>query len=232
MSWSSGKDSAMALHEIQKTKEFEVVALLTAVSQQFRRISHHGVREELLDAQAEAIGIPLKKVHLPSQNSHPCVDNIYEEIMGQVLREFRTQGVEAVAFGDIFLEDLRAWREKNLARIDLKAIFPLWKRETRALADEIIALGFKAYLSCVEGKVGPGFAGRAFDRNLLRDLPPGIDPCGEFGEFHSFVHAGPIFQNALDIEVGEVVIREGRFYADLLPAPGAAKAVRNHALSP
>jgi uncharacterized protein (TIGR00290 family) len=218
MSWSSGKDSAMALHELRKSGDFEIVALLTTVSDEYKRISHHGVREELLEMQAETIGIPLAKVYLPSQNSHPCTDSIYEEIMDAVMREFRTQGVTTVGFGDLFLEDLRAWREKNLARLNMQGVFPLWKRNTKVLADEIIASGFKAYLSCVEGNVGPGFAGREFNHDLLRDLPAGIDPCGEYGEFHTFVHAGPVFQSTLDIKVGQTVIREGRFYADLLPA--------------
>ncbi len=212
----------MALHELQQQGEYEIVALLTTVSEEYKRISHHGVREKLLDLQAQAIGIPLKKVYLPSQNSHPCTDNVYEEIMGNVMREFRNQGVTAVGFGDLFLEDLRAWREKNLAALGIKGVFPLWKRDTRQLADDIIASGFKAYLSCVEAKVGPGFAGRAFDQELLRDLPAGIDPCGEYGEFHSFVHAGPIFGEPLDIRVGQIVIREGRHYADLLPESAEA----------
>ncbi len=210
----------MALHELVRSGEFEIVALLTTVSEEYKRISHHGVREELLEMQAKAIGIPLAKVYLPSQNSHPCTDNVYEEIMGEVMRGFRVEGVTAVGFGDLFLEDLRAWREKNLAKLEMTGVFPLWKRDTRALAEEIIDAGFKGYLSCAEGKVGPGFAGRAFDRDLLRELPAGIDPCGEYGEFHSFVHAGPIFRAALEVTVGETVVRKGRFYADLLPGSG------------
>lgn len=217
MSWSGGKDSAIALHELLEGDRYEVVALLTSVSEEYRRISHHGVREELLDAQAEAIGIPLAKVYLPSGKSQPCTNEIYEQIMGDALAGFIAQGVRTVAFGDLFLEDLRAWREKNLAKAGMRGIFPIWKQDTTELANRVIDLGFKAYLSCVEGKVGPGFVGRPYDRDLLRDLPPGIDPCGEYGEFHSFVFDGPIFKRPVAMSIGEIVTRDGRYYADLLP---------------
>lgn len=224
MSWSGGKDSAVALHELLNDDEYEVVALLTSVSEGYRRISHHGVRETLLDQQAEAIGIPLAKIYLPAGEGRPCTNEVYEQIMRDALAAFQAQGVWAVAFGDLFLEDLRAWREANLARAGMRGVFPLWQRDTTALAGEVIALGFKAYLSCVEGKLGPGFAGRAYDHDLLRDLPPGIDPCGERGEFHSFVYDGPIFRRPVPVRVGEIVDRDGRHYADLLPdgAPMAA----------
>ncbi len=218
LSWSGGKDCAMALYELSRRADYEVVALLTTVSDEFKRISHHGVREELLELQAQAIGIPLDKIYLPSQNSHPCTNAVYEQIMGDAMGRYKRRGVETVGFGDLFLEDLRAWREKNLATIGMQAIFPLWKRPTSVLAREIIALGFKGYLSCVEGKVGPGFAGRSFDNQLLSDLPADIDPCGENGEFHTFVYAGPIFSQPLDVQTGQVVVRDGRYYADLLPS--------------
>jgi uncharacterized protein (TIGR00290 family) len=220
MSWSGGKDSAFALHELLACGKYEVVALLCSISEEYRRISHHGVREALLEQQAESIGIPLEKVYLPSANNHPCTNNVYEQIMGDVMAKFKAQGVETVAFGDLFLEDLRAYREKNLAKAAMRGLFPIWKRDTTLLAREVIARGFKAYLSCVEGKVGPGFVGRAYDENLLRDLPAGIDPCGEYGEFHSFVYDGPIFKQPVPVTVGEIVTRDGRYYADLLP--GAA----------
>jgi uncharacterized protein (TIGR00290 family) len=218
MSWSGGKDSAAALHELFKADAFEVVALLTSVSEEYRRISHHGVREALLEQQAEAIGLPLDKIYLPSANNQPCTNDVYEQIMGGVMAKYKAQGVDTVAFGDLFLEDLRAYRERNLARADMRGIFPLWKRDTADLAREIIACGFKGYLSCVEGKVGPGFAGRAYDYELLAALPDGIDPCGEYGEFHTFVHDGPIFTRPVAVSVGEIVVRDGRYYADLLPA--------------
>jgi uncharacterized protein (TIGR00290 family) len=222
LSWSGGKDSAAALWELQKGGEYEAVALLTSISQEYRRISHHGVREELLDRQAECIGIPLEKVYLPSNNGQPCTNDVYEKIMGDVMAKFHAKGVRVVAFGDLFLEDLRAWRESNLARAGMSGIFPIWKSDTTALAHRIIASGFKAYLSCVEGKVGPGFVGRPYDVELLRDLPPGVDPCGEYGEFHSFVHDGPIFRSPVPVTVGEIVVRDGRYYADLLPVSSAA----------
>jgi uncharacterized protein (TIGR00290 family) len=228
MSWSGGKDSALALHELMRDPLYEVVALMTSVSEEFRRISHHGVREELLDAQAEAIGLPLVKIYLPSGSSTPCTNEVYEQITGAVLEDFRANGVNTVGFGDLFLEDLRAWREGNLARAGMTGVFPIWKRDTTHLARALIASGFRAILSCVEGKVGPGFAGRAYDERLLQDLPPGIDPCGEYGEFHSFVHAGPCLSRPVDVTVGETVVRDGRYYADLLlgesavPAPCAA----------
>jgi uncharacterized protein (TIGR00290 family) len=224
MSWSGGKDSAVALYELRNSDEYEVVALLTSISEEYRRISHHGVREALLDEQAAAIGIPLEKVYLPSVNGQPCPNDVYEQIMGEAMARFRAHGVHTVGFGDLFLEDLRIWREANLAKAGMRGIFPLWKRDTAAFAREVIRLGFKAFLSCVEGKVGPGFAGRAYDDDLLRDLPPGIDPCGEFGEFHSFVYDGPIFTHPVPVRVGEIVTRDGRYYADLLPEDVAVAA--------
>ncbi len=232
LSWSGGKDCAMALYELSRRADYEVVALLTTVSEEFKRISHHGVREELLELQAQAIGIPLDKIYLPSHNSHPCTNAVYEQIMGDAMGRYKRRGVETVGFGDLFLEDLRAWREKNLATIGMQAIFPLWKRPTSVLAREIIALGFKGYLSCVEGKVGPGFAGRSFDHQLLSDLPAAIDPCGENGEFHTFVYAGPIFSQPLDVQTGQMVIRDGRYYADLLPSHASNTNVLTEASIP
>jgi uncharacterized protein (TIGR00290 family) len=216
MSWSGGKDSAMALHELLPNSAYEVVSLLTTMSEEFRRISHHGVREALLDAQAEAIGIPLRKVYLPSSPAGGCTDEIYESIMNDVMVSFRRDGVRTVAFGDLFLEDLRAWREANLAKVGMRGLFPIWKRDTTQVAHEVIRLGYKAYLSCVEPKVGSSFVGRLYDEELLRALPAEIDPCGENGEFHSFVFDGPIFQKPVSVTVGDRVIRDGRHYADLL----------------
>src|SRR6516164_4984464 len=224
MSWSGGKDSAMALHEVLRAGPYAIVALLTSVSAEYRRISHHGVREALLEDQADAIGIPLHKVYLPSSGSHPCTNETYEQIMGDVMAGYKAQGIETVAFGDLFLEDLRAYRERNLAKADMRGLFPLWKRDTSRLARDVLALGFKAYLSCVEGKVGPGFAGRAYDGELLAALPPGIDPCGEYGEFHTYVYDGPIFRRPVRVKIGEIVTRDGRYYADLLPEELGAEA--------
>jgi uncharacterized protein (TIGR00290 family) len=217
MSWSGGKDSAFALDELLRGGEYEVVALLTSVSSEYRRISHHGVREELLESQARAIGIPLEKVYLPSVDGKACGNDVYEGIMGSVMARYKARGVDLVAFGDLFLEDLRAYRERNLAKAQMSALFPVWKRDTTSFAREVIGRGFNGYLSCVEGKVGPGFAGRAYDEDLLNDLPAGTDPCGEYGEFHSFVWDGPIFKSPVAVKVGEIVVRDGRHYADLLP---------------
>ena len=221
MSWSGGKDSALALYELQADPRYEVVALMTSISEEFRRVSHHGVREELLEAQAEAIGLPLTKIYLPSGNTVPCTNEVYEEIMARVMDEFRSRGVYTVGFGDLFLEDLRAWRENNLAKAGMSGVFPIWKRDTSELSRQFITMGFKAILSCVEGKVGPGFVGRPYDDRLLDDLPEGVDPCGEYGEFHSFVHDSPGFRWPVLVEVGQTVIRDGRYYADLLLAESA-----------
>jgi uncharacterized protein (TIGR00290 family) len=218
MSWSGGKDCALALHVLRGDPTYQVVGLMTSISEEFKRVSHHGVREELLDAQADAVGVPLYKIYLPSGPNTPCTNEVYEEIMSRAMDNLKSRGVYTVGFGDLFLEDLRAWREQNMAKAAMRGVFPLWKRDTTRLAREIIAMGFKAILSCVEGKVGPGFAGRQFDDHLLDDLPAEIDPCGENGEFHSFVYDGPCFFKPVTITVGETVIRDGRYYADLLPA--------------
>lgn len=224
MSWSGGKDSAMALHELLRDDNYEVVSLLTTVSEQFLRISHHGVRESLLDGQAEAIGIPLRKVYLPSGPAGGCTNEVYESIMKEVMLTYLGDGVRTVAFGDLFLEDLRAWREANLAKVGMRGLFPIWNRDTTKIAQGIIELGYKAYLCCVEAEAGLEFAGRLFDAEMLRVLPPGVDPCGENGEFHSFVFDGPIFKKVVAVTVGDRVTRDGRYYADLLPAE--AKSLR------
>ena len=216
MSWSGGKDSAMALHELLRDDAYEVVSLLTSVSGEYRRISHHGVREALLDEQAEAIGIPLRKVYLPSGPAGGCTNDVYESIMREVMLDYQRDGVRAVVFGDLFLRDLRAWREANLAKIGMRGIFPVWNRETSLFAREVIALGYKALLSCTEARFGATLVGREYDEQLLRELPHDVDPCGENGEFHSFVYGGPIFQRPVYVRVGEIVVRDGRFYADLL----------------
>ena len=224
LSWSGGKDSAMALHALLRDDRYEVVGLLTSVAAEYKRISHHGVREELLEMQAESIGLPLDRLYLPSDSGLPCTNERFEELLRDTLQRYCDKGVMLVAHGDIFLEDLRAYREKNLARMGMRGVFPLWKRDTAQLVQTFIRSGFKAYLCCVEGKLGASFAGRAIDATLIDDLPEGIDPCGEYGEFHSFVYDGPIFREPLDIVVGEVVCRESRYYADLLPAGSSLAA--------
>ena len=223
MSWSGGKDSAVALHELLRSDEHEVIALTTSVSEEYRRISHHGVREELLDAQADAIGLPLEKVYLPSGPNGGCSNDIYERIMAETLTAFRRRGVATVAYGDLLLADLRAWREESLARLGMRAVFPIWNRDTTELAREVIRSGYRAYTSCVEGNVGREFVGRLYDHEFLAQLPAGVDPCGERGEFHSFVFDGPPFRWPVAVEVGEIVTRDGRFYADLLSPSAAAQ---------
>ena len=212
--WSGGKDSAMALYTLLQQKYFRIVALLTTVTEGYNRISMHGVRRELLVRQAESIGLPLHEVRIPPQ----CVNPIYEARMEEALRLFYNQGVRKVAFGDIFLEDLRAYREKNLTRIAMTAIFPLWKRDTRELIRFFHQQRFRAIAACVDSKVlDPSFAGRELDDSFFRDLPPHADPCAENGEFHTFVFDGPIFQSPIPIRTGEVVNRDGFVFCDLWP---------------
>lgn len=214
LSWSGGKDSALALHALRQQGEYEVRGLLTSVNDHYGRISMHGVREQLLDAQADAIGLPLYKIRLPERPSNAE----YERQMASALESLRTDGIRHVAFGDLFLEDIRQYRLDNLRKAKMEAVFPLWQRNTATLAREFIALGFKAILCCVDGeRLSADFAGRAYDDALLNDLPKDVDPCGENGEFHSFVHDGPEFRRALPLRIGARVTREQRFhFCDLL----------------
>jgi len=213
LSWSSGKDSAMALYRTLASKQFEVVCLLTTLTDQFRRVSMHGVREELLDRQGESLGITLEKVMIP----YPCPNAVYEEKMLSTLSLWKERGVTHVIFGDLFLEDIRRYREANLSRIDLTAVFPVWGTDTASLAREILELGFRAILTCVDPKKLDGkFAGRQFDSSLLKDLPPTVDPCGENGEFHTFIYDGPNFRKSIPVEIGQSVLRDGFQFADVL----------------
>jgi uncharacterized protein (TIGR00290 family) len=212
--WSGGKDSAMALLTLLQQKQVRVVSLLTTVTETYDRIAMHGVRRELLKRQAESLGLPLHEVFIPAQ----CVNSIYEARMEEALRLFYNQGVHQVAFGDIFLEDLRAYREKNLARIGMTALFPIWKRDTHELIRHFHEQRFRAIAACIDSKVlDPSFAGRELDESFFRDLPPRADPCGENGEFHTFVFDGPIFQSPIPIRTGEIVNRDGFVFCDLLP---------------
>ena len=213
--WSGGKDSAMALHALRQGDEFFVAALLTTVTETYDRISMHGVRRELLVQQAAAMGLPLHEVRIPPQ----CVNPVYEARMEEALRVHYQAGVRKVAFGDIFLEDLRAYREKNLARIGMTAVFPIWKRDTRELIRSFHSAGFRAIAVCVDPRVlDRGFAGREIDEQFFRDLPANVDPCGENGEFHTFVFDGPVFDRGIPVQIGEVVDRDSFVYCDLLPA--------------
>jgi uncharacterized protein (TIGR00290 family) len=212
--WSGGKDSAMALHALRAAGDRRAVALLTTITDEYDRISMHGVRRVLLERQAESLGLPLHPVLIPPQ----CVNAIYEARMKAALAEHFARGVRRVAFGDIFLEDLRAYREKNLAQVGMKALFPIWKRDTRELAEQFVQLGFRAVTVCVDPRVlDDSFAGRELDSSFFADLPPGVDPCGENGEFHTFVFDGPIFKTPIAFRTGEKVLRDGFCFCDLLP---------------
>lgn len=213
--WSGGKDSAMALYEIKKSRLYEISALLTTITEDYDRISMHGTRGELLDRQAEALAMRQEKVYITKDSSNED----YEGRMREKLTRYKDRGVLSVVFGDIFLEDLRRYREENLSKIGMNAVFPIWKRDTEELARAFVELGFKAVVTCVDTKVlDRSFAGRIFDRDFLSDLPSDIDPCGENGEFHTFVYDGPIFKEKVSYKAGETVLRDGRFYyCDLAP---------------
>jgi uncharacterized protein (TIGR00290 family) len=214
-SWSGGKDSALALYELVRSKEHEIVALLTTITEEYDRVTMHGVRSELLRQQALSIGLPIEEIRI----SENITEKEYEETMQEVMSRLKNAGIGSVAFGDLFLEDVRRRRERNLASIGMKAVFPLWGRNTRELALEFVQLGFKAITTCVDSSLLNGeFVGRIVEENFLNDLPVEADPCGENGEFHSFVYDGPIFKKAIPFRKGDVVLRRDRFlYCDLLP---------------
>jgi uncharacterized protein (TIGR00290 family) len=213
ISWSSGKDSAFALHEVRRSGEFDVVGALTSVTETFGRVSIHGVRQEILRAQCEAAGLPSRIVQIP----YPCPNQVYEARMGEAVATAVRDGITHMIFGDLFLADVRAYREAKLAGTGITPVFPLWGRPTQDLALAMIASGLEAYLATVDLKKLPAaFAGRAFDAQLLADLPEGIDPCGENGEFHTCVVAGPIFANRIPVTLGARVERDGYGYCDLV----------------
>ncbi len=214
LSWSGGKDSAWALHVLRRSPEYKIMGLLTTINQAFDRVAMHAVRRELLEAQAEAAGLQLIQVPLP----WPCSNADYECAMRGAVNKARGAGVDAIAFGDLFLEDIRAYREKQLAGTGLEPLFPLWGLPTRELAHEMVASGVRARLTCVDPKqLDPHFAGQDFSPEFLAVLPHGVDPCGERGEFHTFVHRGPMLRAPLAIETGVIEEREGFVFADLLP---------------
>jgi uncharacterized protein (TIGR00290 family) len=214
LGWSGGKDSALALHALRSDPSFRVEGLITTVTDEFDRISMHGVRNRLLTIQASAVGVHLTEARIPPGASNA----VYEESFKAALAPHLARGVRKVAFGDLFLADIRAYRERLLAPLGMTGLFPLWLRDTGALAQEFIKLGFRAVLVCVDPtRLDRSFAGRSFDEELLRDLPPGIDPCGENGEFHTFVTDGPIFTSPVGYTTGEIVERDGYAFCDLLP---------------
>jgi uncharacterized protein (TIGR00290 family) len=214
IAWSSGKDSAWALHDVRRAGTFDIVGALTTVNGSFDRVSMHGVRTDLLRAQLEAAGLPLVQVEIP----YPCSNADYERAMAATLARAKADGITHVVFGDLFLDDIRAYRERQLAGSGIAPVFPLWRRPTDALACAMIAGGVEAYLTAVDlDKLPATFAGRRFDMALLAALPASVDPCGENGEFHTFVAAGPMLSRRITVTVGETVERDGFAYADLLP---------------
>jgi uncharacterized protein (TIGR00290 family) len=215
VSWSGGKDSAIALYEILKNRNYQICALLTTVTEDYDRISMHGVRRILLERQVSSLGFPLEKV-LISKNAS---NEEYESNLGKVLTKYREAGITSVVFGDIFLEDLRKYREDKLATLEMQGIFPLWKRDTQELAHSLTALGFKAITTCIDTSIlGRQFVGREIDQQFLSELPSTVDACGENGEYHSFVYDGPIFKEKISFTPGEIVLRDNRFcFCDLIP---------------
>ena len=215
LAWSSGKDSAWSLQLLRRDPNVEVVGLLTTVNTGPDRVAVHAVRRALLEAQAEAAQLPLWPVAIPA----PCPNDVYEAALGAAFSRAREQGIRGVAFGDLFLEDIRRYREGQMEGSGLRPLFPLWGRPTGALAEEMIDGGLQARLACINSRLLPAaFAGRAFDRTLLQELPPGVDPCGERGEFHTFAWDGPMFRRPIPVVAGETVTRDGFVYTDLSPA--------------
>jgi uncharacterized protein (TIGR00290 family) len=215
LAWSSGKDSAWALHTVRQAGEFDVVALLTTVNHTHGRVAMHAVRESLLETQAVAAELPLVKVPIPS----PCSNEVYEQAMSEAMARARAAGVGYIIFGDLFLTDVRVYRERQLAGCGMVPVFPLWGRETRQLAESMISGGLSGFLTCIDPrKLDRSFAGRRFDSELLAALPPKVDPCGENGEFHTFATAGPMFREPIPVKAAEIVERDGFVFADFLAA--------------
>jgi len=214
LSWSSGKDSAWSLEVIRRQGEYEVEALLTTVNAEFQRVAMHAVRESLLRAQAKSTGLPLVTVPIP----YPCPNAAYEQAMAAAMQKARAEGVTHMIFGDLFLEDIRRYREEKLAGTGITPVFPIWGFDTRRLAGEMVEAGLRAQLTCVDPKkLDSSFAGRVFDSQFLADLPAGVDPCGENGEFHTFAFEGPMFRAPIDVEKGAVEEHDGFIFADALP---------------
>jgi uncharacterized protein (TIGR00290 family) len=214
LSWSGGKDSAMSLYELRCSNQYEVVGLLTTVTQDYDRISMHGVRRILLEKQAESVGVPLRKILIPKT----CTNEIYERLMAEEMEQLKREGIFQVAFGDIFLQDLKDYREQNLAKAGMKGVFPIWKRDSRELVESFINLCFKSIITTCDPRVsGEEFCGRVIDKRFLSELPVSVDPAGENGEFHSFTFDGPIFKQPVSFTVGEKVLRDGFWFCDLVP---------------
>ena len=215
VSWSGGKDSVLSLYQIVKAEKFEISALLTVFTEDYDRVSMHGIRRIMLEKQVEYLGHSLEKIFIPKDAS----DKEYKSQMVNTLKKYLLNGIRSIIFGDIFLEDVRKYREENLSKIDMTALFPLWKKDTFQLAKEFIKLGFKSVITCVDSKsLSKNFVGRVFDKEFLSALPSNVDPMGENGEFHSYVFDGPLFKHRAKFELGDIVLRNGRFYfCDLIP---------------
>ncbi len=215
LSWSGGKDSALALYEINKSENFDIIALITTITDQYDRVSMHGIRTTLVEQQAKSIGLPLERI-LISKNAS---NKEYESKLNEVLIKHSERGINSVVFGDIFLEDVKKYREDLLKKIGMRGVFPIWKRDSRELAKQFIDLGFKAVITCIDLEaIDESFSGREYDLQFLSDLPSEADPCGENGEFHSFVYDGPIFKDPILHSKGDIVLRDNRFYyCDLIP---------------
>ena len=215
LSWSGGKDSTMAAYHLLASQKYDIVALLTTVTEDYDRISMHGVRRELLERQADSLAIPLHTVMIPKE----CSNEIYEDRMKQAFSHFKAQGITQIAFGDLFLQDVKQYRDERLAQAGMTGVYPIWMRDTDELVRTFIGLGFKAILACVDTQaIAASFAGREIDHSLLRDLPQTADPCGEYGEYHSFVYDGPIFKYPIACKAGERILRSSRFnYCDIVP---------------
>jgi uncharacterized protein (TIGR00290 family) len=215
VAWSSGKDSAWAFHVARQSRQFEITALMTTVNSAFSRVAMHAVREALVEAQARAVGLPLVKVPIP----YPCSNAEYERAMASAMQQAQAEGVSHVIFGDLFLEDVRRYREEKLRPLGMTPVFPIWGVPTDELAGQMVHSGLRAYLTCIDPRrLDRRLAGRVFDAQLLADLPAGIDPCGENGEFHTFCYSGPMFEDPLEVKAGEIVERDGFVFADVLPA--------------
>jgi uncharacterized protein (TIGR00290 family) len=213
-SWSGGKDSAVALYEIQRSQRYEILSLLTTITEDYDRVSLHGVPRTLVEQQAKSLGLPIQKVFIPKD----CSNEEYEARMKQTLIKFKQAGVSRVVFGDVFLEEVRKYRENNLSKLEMTGLFPIWGRDSAELTRSFIALGFQAITICVDTRVlDKRFVGRIIDESFLAQLPPNVDPGGENGEFHSFVFDGPIFRDRIAYKLGEQVLRDSFYFCDLLP---------------
>lgn len=222
LSWSSGKDSAWALYKLLNDPEIELSGLFCTVNMAFNRVAMHGVRAELLHMQANSIGLPLEIIEIP----YPCSNAHYEEIMGEFVERAKEIGIECFAFGDLFLEDIRQYREEKLNGSGIQAIFPLWSMPTEQLARTMVVSGLEAVITCIDPKqIAKNYVGRDYDLSFLESLPKDIDPCGENGEFHSFVFNGPMFKQKIEINVGEIVQRDGFVFADIKPDPSKSQGL-------